>query len=78
MSALRAVAEAGFSVPDRVRVVGYDNLGFASQTNPPLTTVSQDLVRGADHLVDLLFRRIAGERTESVVLEPALVIRESS
>jgi DNA-binding LacI/PurR family transcriptional regulator len=78
MSALRALSERGYSVPGDVCVVGYDDLAFANQTVPPLTTVKQDLVAGGAHLVDLLFRRIGGERTESVVLEPRLIIRGSS
>jgi DNA-binding LacI/PurR family transcriptional regulator len=78
LSALRALGEQGYSVPDDVRVIGYDDLPLANQTMPPLTTVRQDMVAGAAHLVDLLFRRIGGERTESVVLEPGLIIRGSS
>jgi DNA-binding LacI/PurR family transcriptional regulator len=78
MSALRALAEHGVAVPGKVHVVGYDDLVFANQTVPTLSTVRQDLVAGASHLVDLLFRRIAGEATSSVVLEPELVVRQSS
>ena len=78
MSALRALSEHKVSVPEEVRVVGYDDLSFANQTVPPLTTIRQDLSAGAAHLVDLLFRRIAGEPTHSVVLEPTLVVRQSS
>lgn len=78
LSALRALAEQGHAVPDQVRVIGYDDLPLANQTMPPLTTIRQDLVAGAAHLVDLLFRRIAGERTASVVLEPQLIVRGSS
>ena len=78
MSTLRALAEKGYSVPGDVRVVGYDDLAFATQTVPPLTTIRQDLVAGAAHLVDLLFRRIGGENTNSVVLDPRLIIRGST
>lgn len=78
MSALRALSEHGVSVPHQVHVVGYDDLAFANQTVPPLSTIKQDLSAGAAHLVDLLFRRISGEKTESVVLEPTLVVRQSS
>lgn len=78
LSALRALAEEGHSVPGDVRVIGYDDLPLANQTIPPLTTVRQDLVAGAAHLVDLLFRRIAGEKTDSVVIEPQLIVRGSS
>jgi DNA-binding LacI/PurR family transcriptional regulator len=78
LSALRAFTEHGFSVPDDVRVIGYDDLPLANQTIPPLTTIRQDLVAGAAHMVDLLFRRIGGEATPSVVIEPQLVVRGSS
>jgi DNA-binding LacI/PurR family transcriptional regulator len=78
MSALRALSEHGVAVPGDVHVVGYDDLPFAAQTVPPLSTIRQDIRRGADHLVDILFRRIAGEHTDSVVLEPELVVRQSS
>lgn len=78
MSALRALSEHGVKVPNDVRVVGYDDLSFANQTVPPLTSIRQDLAAGAAHLVDLLFRRIAGEPTSSVVLEPVLVVRQST
>lgn len=78
LSALRAFSEQGYAVPGDVRVIGYDDLPLANQTMPPLTTVRQDLVAGAAHLVDLLFRRIGGEKTASVVIEPQLVVRGSS
>lgn len=78
MSALRALSEHGVSVPSEVRVVGYDDLPFANQTVPTLSTIKQDLSAGAAHMVDLLFRRISGENTGSVVLEPTLVVRQSS
>lgn len=78
MSALRALSEHGVSVPGEVHLVGYDDLAFASQTVPPLSTIRQDLSTGATHLVDLLFRRIGGENTASVVLEPKLIVRQSS
>lgn len=78
MSALRALSEHGLNVPSDVRVIGYDDLSIATQTTPPLSTIRQDLVAGAAHLVDILFRRIGGEVAKSVVLTPQLVVREST
>jgi DNA-binding LacI/PurR family transcriptional regulator len=78
MAALRALSERGIKVPEQVKVTGYDDLGFASHTSPPLTTVRQDLELSAHHLVDSLFKRIAGEDTASIVLSPRLVVREST
>jgi DNA-binding LacI/PurR family transcriptional regulator len=61
-----------------VKVVGYDDLSFAAQVIPPLTTIKQDLVAGAAHLVDALFKRIVGQNTESIVLPPRITVRGSS
>jgi DNA-binding LacI/PurR family transcriptional regulator len=40
--------------------------------------VRQDIAAGARGLVDLLLRRLAGETTESLVLPPELVVRETA
>jgi DNA-binding LacI/PurR family transcriptional regulator len=78
MSAIRALTASGLRVPQDVAVVGYDDISLAAHTNPPLTTVRQDLQRGAKTLVDLLFRRLSGEDTPSATMPAELVVRESS
>ncbi len=78
MSALRALSEYGLAVPGDVKVIGYDGLAIGEQTVPRLTSVSQDLRAGAAAMVDLLLRRIAGEDTGSVILEPELIVRMSA
>jgi DNA-binding LacI/PurR family transcriptional regulator len=78
MSTLRALSEYGLAVPGDVRVIGYDGLAIGEQTVPRLSTISQDLTKGAHHLIDMLLRRIGGEDTASVVMEPELVVRMSS
>jgi DNA-binding LacI/PurR family transcriptional regulator len=77
ISAIRALAASGRRVPDDVAVVGYDDIALAAHANPPLTTVRQDLARGARLMVDLLFRRIGGEDAPSVTMPVELVVRES-
>lgn len=78
MSAVRAITASGKRVPHDISVVGYDDLALAAHTNPPLTTVRQNIETGARHLVDLLFRRMEDEPTESITMSPELIIRESS
>ena len=78
MAVVNALGERGIAVPGQIRVVGYDDLPVALQTVPRLTTIRQDFAAGAAHLVDLLFRRIAGEDTDSVVMPPELIVRASS
>lgn len=78
ISAMRAIIASGLSVPKDVAVVGFDDIAIATHTTPRLTTVRQDLERGARTLVDLLFRRIEGERTPSATMSAQLIIRESA
>lgn len=79
--ALAAIGElhaAGRTVPGDVAVVGFDDIVLARHSNPPLTTVRQDLAFGARAMVDLLFRRMAGEDAPSALAPIELVVRGSS
>jgi DNA-binding LacI/PurR family transcriptional regulator len=78
MRVLRLFADAGIAVPGRMHVIGYDDLPHASQTVPRLSTVRQDIARGAALMVDALMRRIAGEDVPSVTMPPELRVRDSS
>ena len=78
LSALRALEASGVSVPDQVAVVGFDDLELAEHSHPRLTTIRQDLKRGAATVVEFLFRRMAGEETPSATLPISLVEREST
>ena len=75
MAAIRALGERSLRVPEDVSVVGYDDVALAAHTAPPLTTIRQPIEQGAMLMVDILFRRLAGEDAESVVLPPKLVVR---
>ena len=78
MSALRALAELGLDVPSQVRVIGFDDLPFAQQTVPPLTTIRQDIERGAIEIVDRLLRRIEGDTVPALVMRPELIVRKTA
>ena len=78
MSALRALIACGKRVPQDVSVVGYDDVQMALHTNPPLTSLRQDVVRGAKLMVDMLFKRIEGVEVRSVAMAPELILRTSA
>jgi len=78
MSALRALAGRGLRVPQDVSVIGYDDVQIAMHTNPPLSTVRQDVAHGAVIMVDLLFRRMEGAEVQSVAMTPELILRTSA
>lgn len=78
LSAMQAIAERGLSVPDDVAVIGYDDVMIARYANPPLTTVRQDVVAGAQMLVRMLLDRMAGAEVAPVEMVPELVLRGSA
>ena len=78
MSAMRALAEFGIAVPGEVKVIGYDGLEIGEHTSPRLTTIAQDFRQGAEKLVDIVCRQIAGENVHSVVMQPRLLVRMST
>ncbi len=78
IGAMRALADAGLSVPGDVAVVGFDNLPAAASANPPLTTIAQDYGHAGEVLVDTLIAQLAGRAVTSATLLPRLVTRLSS
>lgn len=76
---LRAAREAGVRVPTDVRVTGIDDLDFAEQIDPPLTSVRQPVERMAQEAFRLLrSRRDGGGAAVKVALTPTLSIRSST
>jgi len=41
--AIRALTQAGLSVPDQCSIVGFDDVAAAAYYNPPITTISQSM-----------------------------------
>jgi DNA-binding LacI/PurR family transcriptional regulator len=78
IACLKELRQRGMEIPGATRLIGFDDLPIASQTEPALTTIRQDIEAGARGLVDLLVRRLAGEDTESLVMPPRLIVRETA
>lgn len=80
LGAIRAAVEKGFTIPQDLAVLGFDNIVEAAYYNPPLTTVEQPISEmgriAADMLIDAIEGTLEEERS-SVVLEPKLIVRES-
>ena len=68
----------GRSVPEKVAVVGYDDIEWASHSNPPLTTIRQPIAVAGVELVDALLRTIAGTTVAPRALPVELVVRSST
>ena len=78
IGAMRALAEAGRTVPGDVAVVGFDDIPAASLTSPPLTTVQQDLIAAGELLVETLAEQIEDRAQDNRSLPPRLIVRAST
>ena len=78
IGAMRCLRERGLKVPDRVSVVGFDDIPLVGDLSPALTTVRQDPLLAGELLVTSLLRLINGQAIKSRLIEPVLVPRESS
>jgi len=78
IAAIHAVQSLGKSVPKDIAVVGYDNIGQSALATPAVTTVDQHIKIGGEIMVDLLLRKLAGEKVRSQVTPTKLIVRRSS
>jgi DNA-binding LacI/PurR family transcriptional regulator len=79
---LHAAHSLGATVPDRLSVVGYDDILIASHTVPALTTLRMPIAEIVNHAVAravALARDPAAARKPSLdIFPPELIIREST
>jgi DNA-binding LacI/PurR family transcriptional regulator len=79
LGAADAAREAGYTIPDDIAIIGFDDLPDASQATPTLTTIRQPVLQKSVRAAHLLLNLIEGKTTtpQQVVLPTQLVIRRS-
>lgn len=76
---LKGLAEAGLHVPEDVAVIGYNNSDYSRISTPELTTVDNKVQTFSLLSAQLLRNLIEGGGVSaSMVVEPELVVRQSS
>lgn len=76
---IRALQDAGLSVPDDIGIVSQDDLPEAARCDPPLTTVSTRRVDIGRRAAELLLAWAEGEPLPTwTAIEPKLVVRSST
>jgi LacI family transcriptional regulator len=81
IGAIRALKDAGLTVPGDVSVVGFDDIQSAAYSTPSLTTVRQPLLEMGKRGAQVLLDRIANREKQypaEIVMAPELVVREST
>jgi DNA-binding LacI/PurR family transcriptional regulator len=78
--AMRELAKRGIRVPEDISIVGYDDLGVAEHTQPPLTTLHNPIGQMVTEAVRLLTESIdegGASAPRRVIFVPELVRRAS-
>ncbi|MFF3751705.1 LacI family DNA-binding transcriptional regulator [Streptomyces sp. NPDC002018] len=82
LGVLQALYHAGVRVPGEMALVGYDDIEFASAAAVPLTSVRRPAFRLGGAAAELLIEETgdgaAGHRHRRIVLQPELVVRDST
>lgn len=80
IAALHALREKGLSVPDDVKLIGYDGVSYSDICNPKISTIAQDTDEFGKRSVEELFELIDNEKAVSkdLVIPVSLIKREST
>jgi DNA-binding LacI/PurR family transcriptional regulator len=78
LGAISAIHRAGLRIPEDIAIVGFDDVFFAAQVHPPLTTIRVPAYGLGWTAAETLIALIEGDdEVSSVTLETELVIRDS-
>ena len=78
IAAIDELRAQGRSVPDDVGVVGYDDVLIAAHSDPPLTTISQNIPVAGRMLAENLLQLLRTGVAANVSLPAELVVRKSA
>jgi LacI family transcriptional regulator len=78
LGALWAARELGFSVPQQLSIVGFDDAAFSRHITPGITTVAQPLNAMGAAAVDLLLKQLDHKPVQHRRFLPELIVRAST
>ncbi len=79
MGAKSALREAGLCIPEDISLIGFDDIPWASYSDPPLTTIRLPAQKLASEACLLLLDLLKGEvvKKRKVILDTELIVRHS-
>ena len=78
IAAMDVIREHGRSVPEDVVVVGYDDLSIAEHSNPPLTTIRQNIPLAGRMLAENLIKYLDTGTVTNATIPVELILRKSA
>jgi DNA-binding LacI/PurR family transcriptional regulator len=78
ITAMDEIREQGRRVPEDVAVIGYDDLSIAEHSNPPLTTIRQNIPLAGKLLAQNLIDYLQTGMATNVTIPVELIVRKSA
>jgi LacI family transcriptional regulator len=78
MGTINVLLQNGIQVPDKVKVVGFDDSPIANRNQPSITTIRQPIRELGAEVAQSLLAILAGEAVEDKVLDVKLIKRQST
>lgn len=75
---IKIANQIGFKIPEDLKIIGYDGTEFIEKFFPQLTTVKQPIKELSILLVDILIKKIKGEKTSKDYILPISIIPGNS
>lgn len=78
MNIIKYASMRNIRIPEDVKLIGYDDIMFASISNPSITTIKQPIEEMGKLAIDLLLKLINGEVVENEHILPVKLIERAS
>lgn len=78
IAAMDVIRKNGKRVPEDIAVVGYDDLSIAEHSNPPLTTIRQNIPLAGKLLAQNLIQYLQSNMVTNVSIPVELIVRKSA
>jgi DNA-binding LacI/PurR family transcriptional regulator len=78
VGAIRCSRDKGYAVPDELSFIGLDDIILSSHITPPLTTIGYNTFNMGKMAVDLLIKKINGEKVQSYIVPSENIIERDS
>jgi GntR family transcriptional regulator of arabinose operon len=76
---MRTLDAMGYSIPQEIRVAGFDDVRYAELLRPSLTTIHQPCVEIGNIAMQVMLERIENPKSPSrdILAQPTLIVRQS-
>ncbi len=78
LATMDALMKLGVSIPDKVKIIGYDGVSISKYCYLPITTIKQDTIKIAELAVDSIIRKLRCEKVQRKHIVPVELIERKT